>query len=810
MRIPYSWLLDYVACEASAEEVADRLTFSGTEIEGLERVGHAYDRIVAAEILAVEPHPDAHSLVVCRVTDGKDVVPVVCGAKNARAGDKAVLAQPGAVLPGGAKIRVAKLRGVESRGMLCAEDELGLSSDHSGIMILPRETRPGAPFGEIAGPPETVLVAEVTPNRPDCLSLIGIAREVAALYALPLRLPPVDFAEEGGPVGAHAAVSIQDPADCPRYTARVLAGVRVGPSPAWLRRRLELAGVRPISNIVDVTNYVMLECGQPLHAFDHSLLEGGRIVVRRPAPGEVLTTLDGASQAITPEMLVIADGARPVALAGVMGGLSSEIRDTTATVLLESACFKPALIRRTAKALGVSTESSYRFERGVDPNLADWASRRAARLMIETAGAVAAKGVVDEYPRRAEPARVPCRYGRVRALIGMDIPAAEMHAVFERLGMRVAEPGAESCVVEAPTFRPDLVREADLVEEVARIHGLDRIPIRAPVCKIISGVDDAPARAVQRCRAALAGLGLTEIMNYSFTSERLLDLFDAAGGASRVRLPNPMSADHSVLRPSLVPQLVETLGRNRARQVDDAAVFEIGRAFVSADGGAYGEAERLAIGLLGKPGRAVMDRRRPVGEQEMFGWMKGLVEALARALRLPRRREGGLEVPALEFEPAGCAWAEPGMAVEVRLAGRACGAFGLVRAAVRAEWRLAEPVAAAELDVAPLVAHVFGVPAARAVPPYPCVQRDTALVVDEAVTHADVVRAIRQFAPPELVDVRLFDVFRGAALGAGRKSMAYSLTYQSGERTLTDEEVNGYDAVVKAGMTRTLHGEIRE
>jgi len=477
---------------------------------------------------------------------------------------------------------------------------------------------------------------------------------------------------------------------------------------------------------------------------------------------------------------------------------------------VESACFHPPLIRRTAKRCGLSSESSYRFERGVDPNLADWASRRAVRLMLETAGGVAAAGVVDVYPAPVAARPVACRYGRVRDVIGMDLPAGEIESVFSRIGLGVTKRDERGCVVEVPTFRPDVAQEADLIEEVARIHGLDRIPVRAPACKVVSAGGDAAARALLRCREAAAGLGLAEVMNYSFTSERLLNLFDPEGGERRVRLPNPLSAEHAVLRPSLVPQMVETLGRNRARQVASAVFFEVGRVFGKRPDGTLEEREVLGLGLMGVPGRPLMDRVRPGVAQEAFGWLKGIIEALAAALRIPRLKAGSLAGGWIEVEPADRPWGEPGMVVSVRAGGEACGVMGLVKEPIRAEWRFPDAVAVAELELGPLLAHVFDVPAARTVPAYPAIERDVALLVAETVKHADIEGAIRAHAPKELTAIRLFDVYRGEGVGAGRKSMAYALTYRSMQRTLTDEEVNGYHSDVKAGITRMLHAEIRE
>ncbi len=828
MKVPIHWLQEYVDIDLAPPALAERLTFAGLEVAGLEIVGGDFQGLVAGEVLAVKPHPAGDNLLLCEVANGKKTVRVICGARNFGAGDKVPLAEIGATLPNGTTIATAIIRGEESQGMLCAEDELGLSADHSGLLILPRETPAGTPLAKVIGPPETVLTLEITPNRPDCLSLIGIAREVAALTGRRLKLPPVMFPEAGAAIDA-SLVRVEDPEGCPRYTARILSRVAIAPSPFLVRRRLALAGIRPINNIVDATNYVMLECGQPLHAFDQSLLAEGRIVVRRARSGERLATLDGAERVLTPDLLVIADARRPVAVAGVMGGAASGILETTRTVLLESACFKPALIRKGSKQLGLATESSYRFERGVDINLADWASRRAAALMIQWSGATAARGAIDAYPAPPPPRKITCRFARVRQLLGVAIADDAIAAIFEALTLPVVQRQEQACVVQPPTFRPDLEREADLIEEVARLHGLDKIPVRAP-SRGVSLADDRPTRAGMLCRNHLVGLGLSEIMNYSFVSDALLNRFDSAAPGSgaplepgrRIILPRPMSADHSILRPWLLPQMVDTLGRNRSRQIAEAAFFEIGRVFSKNQAGTLGEEERLAIGLMGPVGRPGLEKHRPLREEDIWAWLKGILEALCAALAFPA------PAPRESAATQGLAWSAlapgtpfPGFPVggfkahrllAIALDGEPCGVLGLVADELRRDYRILDPVAALELRLAPLLQYVGAPPAAAAssLPVYPSVTRDIALRVASDVKHASILRAIWKKAPKELTAVQLFDIYVGAGMGAGYKSMAYSLTYRAADRTLTDNEVNALHLSVKDGLRSELKAEIRE
>lgn len=810
MKVPLSWLKEYVDVDVTPKELAALLTFSGTEVEGIKTVGGDFAGIIVGEVVTVERHPNADRLTVCTVNSGTEMLTVVCGAPNVETGIKVPLATVGALLPNGLKIKKAKVRGVESFGMLCAADELGLSEDHIGLMILPPESKVGAPFAEIAGPPETILELEVTPNRPDCLSMIGIAREVAALLGKPLRLPEVKLKEDTRGVGSFASVVIEDAEGCPRYTARVISGVSAKPSPPWMQKRLEGAGVRSINALVDVTNYVMLECGQPLHAFDYELLNGRKIVVRRAVAGESLSTLDGIARVITPEMLMIADAARPVAVAGVMGGAGSEIRDVTRTVLLESAFFRATTIRKTAKRLGLSTESSYRFERGVDIDMVEWASRRAAALIAELAGGEIASGVIDCYPVKPVQQKVDLRLRRMNSLLGIEIPLSRVQEIFKALGLTILKESGDVITVGIPAFRVDIDQEVDLIEEVSRIHGLDRIPAPAPASRLVPGAEDRLTQATLKCRENLIGLGLSEIMNYSFLSEKLLNLVGYGNPDERLVLPNPISADHTVMRDSLLPQMMETLGRNVARQAREAALFEIGRVFFKRNDGGLGEEDRLCIGLMGPVGYQGMQKSQPIRDQELFQWIKGILEVLCQANRIPEVRSGGLAHADIELEPlASPAFAE-GRAVSIAIGGVHCGVMGLMSDSLRDEWRMTAPVAVMELRMKPLIQHVVRVPASQPVGTYPMVDRDVAMVLEESVNHESVVRTIRGKAPSELIDIRLFDVYRGDNVGKGRKSMAYSLTYRSMEKTLRDEEVNAMHDAIKKLLRQELGAEIRE
>ncbi len=803
MKVPVSWLNEYVdVSDLSVKDLADKLTFSGVEVESVDEVGVTLDdHFVVGEVLACEPHANSDHLLVCRVADGGQEWQVVCGAPNARAGLKVAFAKIGAVIPeGGFTIKKAKLRGMESFGMLCSARELKLSDDHEGIMELDPALKIGTLMSDVLPLPETVLDLEITWNRPDCLSIIGIAREFAALLKRPLRLPSVEYTEAEAAVETFAQVVVEDRVKCPRYTARVMTGVQDGESPEWMRRRLELCGVRAISLTVDVTNYVMLECGQPLHAFDYRKLAERKIVVRRARPDEKITTLDGVERALGEEMLVIADAAAPSAVAGIMGGAGSEIAAGTEHVLLESALFDAASTKSTATRLGLATESSRRFERGVDPDLADWASRRAVALLAEHGQARVAKGVIDVDAREFRPPAVRLRFGRAREIIGVSMPDIEMVGILTSLGMEEVSRDAESALLRIPSYRLDLTMEADLIEEIARMHGLDAIPDGVPETTAVSMLSDREFYAKASCCQTLLSMGFSEAMHYSFLSSQELDAFDKRGQERRVVLPNPVSADYGVLRDSLLPQLAGSLGRNASRQVESAALFEMGRVFFKGEDGQPGEEERVALGLMGPFGRNAVDRRRAVSPEEAMLWLKGAVENMATAMRAGEVSLRAAEHPAME----------PGWCAEILLNGERSGFMGLLSAALRHQWRMAAPMPLAELKIKPLLAGFGQRSAVKAVPQYPAVRRDVAFVAGAEMKHADVVSAIRKAAPAELTGIELFDIFTPKEIGKGKRSMGYALEFRSAERTLTDGEVNAAFAKIIKALKEVLGVEVRE
>jgi phenylalanyl-tRNA synthetase beta chain len=804
MKVPISWLNEYVdVSDLSIKELADRLTFSGVEVEGIEEVGAVLDdNFVVAEILTCDHHPNSDHLHICSVSDGAQTLQIVCGAPNAAAGLKVPLAKVGAVVPeGGFKIKQAKLRGVESFGMLCSQRELKLSSDHGGLMILDPVLKTGTPMRDVLPKPEVVLDLEITWNRPDCLSIIGIAREFAALLKRPLKTPAIDFVETNEPVTKFTKVIVKDTVKCPRYTARIMTGVKDGPSPEWMRRRLELCGVRAISLTVDVTNYVMLEMGQPLHAFDYRKLAENTIVVRCAEAGEKMKTLDGIERTLDSSMLVIADAKNPNALAGIMGGAESEIAVGTECVLLESALFDCASTKWTSTKLGLSSESSRRFERGVDPDLADLASRRATHLLAKYGEAKVAKGLIDCDARNFKHGEVALRFKRANDVIGVDLSQEEMLTLLTSLGLSVISKEADKALFKIPSWRLDLTLEADLIEEIARLHGLDSIPDRMPQSTAISTLDDRPFYLRANCRQALLGMGFSEGMHYSFLAAQELDMFDKRNAKGRVVLPNPVSADYGVLRDSLLPQLVASLGRNAARQVEKAGLFEMGRVFFLDAAGQPQEEERLSLGLMGPFGRSAIDSRRVVSNEEALLWLKGAIENLVAVLHAGKLEFSFIQHPGMDA----------GTALEISLNKSVIGLMGAVSGGLRHQWRMTTAMVVAELKLAPLLAGVPTGGAIKPVPQFPAVHRDIAFVATATLSHADVLTTIRKAGPAELTDISLFDIFQSKEMAKeGKRSLAYSLEFRSPDKTLTDEVVNAAFVKIINALKSELKVEIRE
>ncbi|ATB39237.1 phenylalanine--tRNA ligase subunit beta [Cystobacter fuscus] len=802
MKISVKWLKDYVALPAAVEELARKLTAVGLEIEGLDRPGEALRGVVVAQIQESVQHPNADKLSVTKVDlGGPEKLQVVCGAKNFKVGDKVPLATLGTKLPNGVEIKQAPLRGVDSFGMLCSAKELGLSEESSGLLILPPELVPGTPIAEALGVDDVVLEVNVTPNRPDALSHLGVAREVAVATGSPLKLPEPRLAESGEPASSKIKVRIEDPVRCPRYAARVIENVKIGPSPQWLQDRLKACGVRPISNVVDVTNFVLLEYGQPLHAFDLAKVAGQEIIVRTARPGEKMTTLDGKQRALDAEDLLVCDRDRAQALAGVMGGEDSEVSASTTRVVLESAHFQPSSIRRSSKRHGLHTEASHRFERGADLDAVVPAVDRAAALIAELAGGTVAPGRVDVYPQPQPLRRVSMRYGRVEKVLGVAIAEADCRRILGTLGFKAVEEGSGQTTFEVPRARVDVEREEDLFEELARVHGYDNIPAKLPRGLAELAPEPPATEAERRARQALAGAGLSEVVNYSFVMPRVLE---ALGGKEQpVALLNPLSVEQSVMRTSLLPGLLENLSRSVRHQVDTVFVYEMGRAYLRDPAGGQGqqpaarEVPRLAGLCWGLRGGRTWTQKDARAD---FYDAKGAVEGVLHALHVDGVRFVPAEAPA--YHPRACA--------RVELAdGTVLGHVGELHPRVTKALELPRDVFAFELDTGPLYAAARLVPAWGGLPRFPAVLRDLAVVVPLELPNDEVRRVILEVGGPLVEDALVFDVYTGKPIPEGRKNLAYAIRYRSPERTLTDAEVGTAHQRIIAEVNQRLGGALR-
>jgi phenylalanyl-tRNA synthetase beta chain len=821
MKVTLNWLKQYVDFNGTPEELAERLTMLGLEVESVTKVAGEFDGVFVAEVLTREKVPGSDKLSVCRVKEGKGERQIICGANNFKPGDKVPLILPNFALPlkAGEKepfvIKIRKVFGIESQGMMCSPQELGLADEIDGLLILRENALVGQPFAEYLGRQsgDVLYDLEVTPNRPDLNSVIGIAREIAAVTGQPLRLPEITLpAAAGEAIDKLVAVRLDDSLLCPRYTARVIRGVRVGPSPDWLRAAVEKLGIRSINNVVDVTNFVLMEAGQPLHAFDYHLVTKGvsgipTIVVRKAKEGEKFTTLDGQERTLTPDMLLIADESRGIALAGIMGGQNTEISGQTKDVLIESACFQPSNIRRTSKALGLRSESSYRFERGADIGIAEWASRRCAQLILQTAGGQLAEGVVDVYPNPQPPKEITLRHQKVNALLGISLRPEEIEFYLGQLGLKQANRKArplgddappEPATFRIPSYRVDLKGEVDLIEEVCRLHGVDRIPSTPPRGAIGSHAFDAVYDQINEARRILAGLGISEAQGQTLIAHAAAEL-SGTDKTALVVMENPLSAEMDVLRPSLLPGLLDALRHNIHHKNHDLALFEIGRVFqrISAQ---EKEERRVAIALTGTRDAAFWRGENRGAKFDIYD-LKGAIEDFLEYFGLRgvvyAKRNGSSP---LFLESA-----------TVTLGGKLpLGEFGQLLPALAKQHDLRDAVFLAEFNLDMLLSRRNPTKNFKSLPQFPSVRRDIAMVLPEAVTHDAVLVAVKQSKAAQLESAELFDVFRGKNLPEQHKSVAYAFTYRGTDKTLTDAEVNAAHEKLVAHLKTSLGAVIRE
>lgn len=799
MLISYNFLADYVDLSGiSLTELCDKLTQAGIEVEAVTPLNVIPDGVVVAEIRKRDKHPNADKLSVCTVFDGEKELQIVCGAPNCDAGKKVPLATLGTKFPDGDgvfEIKKAKLRGVESFGMMCSARELGLSENHDGLLELPADTTVGAPVKELYKPDYRIEV-EVTPNHPDWLSVWGIARDVSCLFSSPAKLPEFTYPAAKTKIDLpDNLVTVEAPDICTRYIGQVIRNVKIGESPEWLKRRLISVGLRPINNVVDVTNFVMMELGQPLHAFDYETIAEGRIVVRRAHSGEKMELLNGVTVELTEKNLVICDAEKPRALAGIMGGSQSGISDCTTMVLLESAVFNASNIRASSRQLGVSSDSSYRYERGIDFNMAEIAARRAAQLICDLAGGEVVSDFFDVQGEKPAEVRVKCNFDHIRKAIGGYVANEEMVDIFHRLQMTTEDMSSEGCTVIPPSFRPDILCEADLVEEVARIRGLDAIPVIPVNAKIVNSISDDARILDSELRDQVIGLGLFECMNYSMVSVKSALSDTRFKEADLVKILNPMSLELAWMRPSLWGEMLASVERNISRRNLDLALFEQGRVFC-ANGELYPEErQELCIMLTGRRGSELYDS----GNYDFYD-LKGMIENL-----LNKRK-----VLNYEFVAADDGRFERGRCAALLVDGKVIGHLGEVASSVTASWRTSAPLFGATIEVAGLMAAKTAGMAVESVSLYPATNRDVAFIAPDELTHADIVKFIEKLKLPNFEAVRLFDVFADEkVLGAGKKSMAYRVVFRNRERTLKDEEVNAAFEKMRKRLAADLNVVLR-
>jgi phenylalanyl-tRNA synthetase beta chain len=802
MKVSLNWLKDYVEIRIELKELINLLTMAGLEVEGATPVGEGFDKVVVAEIHSIRKHPNADRLSLVETKTHRETFSIVCGATNIREGQKVPLALLGARLPNGIEIKRSKIRGVTSEGMLCSEIELALGQDASGIMILPPHVPLGMDLGEALGLKDTILDISITPNRPDCLYVIGVAREIAALTHQKVKYPHPSLLNHGEEVHQKTSVTILDQDLCPRYVARMIEGVKVGPSPRWMSHRLERVGIRSINNVVDVTNYVMMEYGQPLHAFDFELLEEGRIVVRRAKEGEKFITLDGVKRILDGEMLMICDGVKPVAIAGVMGGLNSEIKEDTRRVLLESAYFTPAGNRKTSKKLGLETEAAYRFGRGIDYGGCLSAANRASQLIQELAGGRVVEGVVDVYPVPIKPSPISLGVKKIRQVLGTEVSLKQVRNYLEDLELDVRGEDEDALVVTPPSFRGDLEREIDLIEEVARLDGYEKIPITLPKSPPSSEKRSKEFLMERKVIDTLLYHGYHEVVTYSFTSPASWDAIGLPADDPRrkhLRILNPLTEDFSIMRTTLIPGLMETARYNVSRKNSNLKLFELKKVFLPQEG------ERLPKEIKFLAGLAMgFDRdphwafsQRPVD----FYDVKGGVEDLLIALQIKEAKFNRAEdIPYLH----------PGKASKVVLEHEVLGVLGEVHPQVSSHYEIHGKVYLFEMDFSKMVKWAGGKKRFQPLPKFPAVYRDLSIVVDQALEAQRVMEAIRSLRQPFIEEINLFDIYQGPPIPEGKKGIAYRIRYQANDRTLTDEEVNQYHEKILSSLKEVFQLDLRQ
>jgi phenylalanyl-tRNA synthetase beta chain len=800
MKVSLNWVKQFVHIDQPLSKVAEILTMAGLEVEGIEYKGQGLSDVIVSQILDIVPHPNADRLSICQVSTGNREVSVVCGATNIEKGHRVPLALPGTRLPDGTSIKETRIRGELSYGVLLAEDEMGLTDDHSGIMILSDDLTPGQSLPDTMDLEDSVLDVAITPNRIDCASVIGIAREIGALTDTPITMPEMRLEQGDTPIEDLASVTVLDAHGCPRYTAGLVDQVKIGPSPFWMRYRLHVSGIRAINNVVDITNYVLLELGQPLHAFDYQRLAGRKIVVQRAKSGQTFTTLDGQSRDLDDQTLMICDGERAVALAGIMGGLNSEITQSSDTVLIESAYFDPITVRRSSKRLGLSTEASYRFERGIDIGGVDRALKRSLMLIAELAGGTIAKGIIDCYPEPWSAPSITVRVQRTNEILGAKISREQIVHYLSCLGMAVREEGSNRMEVKPPSFRVDLTREIDLIEEIARLIRYDTIPVTLPAIR--SGQGDAAEITLRdRIKALLVGMGFVEVVTYSFVSPKSIEILGADEHSvlrSSVKLLNPLTVEQSIMRTSLIPGLLSSARLNALRGQNDLRIFEWGKIYLQGDEELPHEKEFLTAFLSGMASTHQWYR---VPREVDFFDIKGTAEHILEEL--------GIEEPAFVRNNPKEGF-DPHEYATILCSGSEIGTIGRVSEDAIAGYELEGKAYLLELDIEALSPHVSWVRRFTPLAKYPSVRRDISIIVRRSTEAAALVGMVREMGKDLIESVSIFDLYQGKGIDTREKAIAMRIHYRSKDRTLTDDEVNKVHEEVVSEIRRRTGGRLRE
>lgn len=795
MKLPMSWLNDYTDITGvTAKEYADKLTMTGSKVEGVENIGEQINKVVAGKVLECEPHPDSDHLSVCKVDAGTgEILQIVCGAPNVKADIIVPVALHGSTLPGGIKIKKGKLRGVLSNGMLCSHEELGISSGllgyepEYGILILPDDTKIGTDIKDIFGLNENVVEFEITSNRPDCFSVIGLARETAVSFDKPFSIPPIKFDENNDNITNHISVDVKDKDKCLRYCAKMVKNVKIGPSPAWMRERLNACGVRAINNIVDITNYVLLEYGQPMHAFDLRDIADNKIIVRRADEGEVVKTLDEQDRKLTNDDLVIADGKRAVAIAGVMGGFNSEVKDDTTAVIFESATFNAASVRLTAQRIGLRTESSSRYEKGLDYNNTVPAVERACQLVEELGCGEVCSGMIDVMGNVKEGITIPFRPDKINKFLGTDIPQSQMIKYFNALEIGV---DTDKMILTPPSFRPDLEGEADIAEEVARFYGYDKIPTTLLSGEATQGKKTPEQKITDKAADILCAQGMYEIYTMTFTSPSNFDKLNIPNDSymrNTVKITNPLGEDTSVMRTTTVSSMMEILARNYNYRNQAARLFEIGKIFIpNPDYDLPDEPTVITIGAY--------------GEGEDFYSIKGIVEILMENLNVKN-----INYEAVKNNPT----YHPGRTAAVYSADKLLGIFGQIHPSVTKKYGIDTPCYIGEFRFDAVFESINENIKYKSLPKFPAVTRDLAMLVDKTTPVAEIEKVICESSGALLESVELFDVYEGSQIPEGKKSVAYSAVFRALDRSLTGEEVQAvFDKVLK-NLEEKLNVQLR-